>query len=388
MPSGSGKKGNVNPATVELRKQQSNRDKALARQKNGLLNWHPLPPTASMRSIPKQLQSQQNLFTKGAMKNFQFAPRGHGYYDAFVQTPETAVVSSTVGPATLVSGYSSDTIIGNAMVTGSHTLTAGGTANHTGNSTLVVFNPGSSDHTIAHVFQIAQDGPNLVVSEQKITCAQFQEFGPTITQHAHPIANLDGNYDVAHPSPARRIESIPLRGSLRMRNISAALEVGGLIRVMRYNGGLALNRDEDGGSDNPSVPVLENILQISEMIRDCDRTMTFSGHEMCKIQQSNCYPADFVRSMTFHTDTSFYEAMRTPSMCSILVLIDNYVSATTGKNNTYEFNFRVQRAARFAPGSLLHSMARSLKVDKHPADEHDKPAMEPLSQGGKTILRA
>jgi hypothetical protein len=274
------------------------------------------------------------------------------------------------------------------MVTGSYSRAAGGSTTHTGNATLIVFNPGSSDDTIAHVYDIVQNGPNAEVSETKLTCVQFQEFGPTITSTSTSAPNLDGDYPATSLDPARRIESIPLRGSLRIRNISASLEVGGLVRVLRYNGGLALNRDASGGADNPAVPVMENILQISDMIRDCDRTVTYSGHEMCKIHQSNCYPADFVRSMTFHTDTSFYEAIRAPSMCSILVLIDNYVSATTGKNNTYELNFKVQRAARFTPGSLLHSMARSLKVGKHPTEEHDKPAVEPLSQGGKTILRA
>jgi len=382
MPSGNGNKGNISNATAQARRQQSLRDKAAAQAQSSMHQ------VAKMRSIPKKLQDQEDLFTKGALKSFQFAPRGQGYYDAFVQKPESAVVSSTVGPATLVTGHSSDTIVGSAMASGDYGLAAGGMGSHTGNSVLVIFNPGASDASIARAYHMVQNGSALELLEQTISCVQFQDFGPTVTSTSTLAANMDGNSAATQLDPARRVESIPLRGSLRMRNISAALEVGGLVRVMRYNGGLALNRDENGGADNPALPHVENILRICEMIRDSPRTVTYSGHDLCSVHQSNCYPADFVRSMKFETDTSWYEAIRAPAMCSILVLIDNFVSATTNRNNTYEMNFNVHRAARFTPGSLLHSMARSLKVGNHPPGEHDKKSLEPVTQGGMTVLRA
>ena len=71
-----------------------------------------------MRSIPKGLPQKKEVMC--ALKSFQFAQRGHGYYDAFVQTPGSVIMSATTGPATVIKGHPSDTSPGSAYATTSY----------------------------------------------------------------------------------------------------------------------------------------------------------------------------------------------------------------------------------------------------------------------------
>lgn len=359
----------ANAPTMQQRLAQSQRDKAANRQRGRALQHR---QTAQMRSIPKgPPKKKAELFTQGALKSFQFAPRGHGYYDAYANRPDTATVAATTGPATIVTGHSSDTIAGYSTITGTYNTAAGHASSssapsHTGNATLVVFNPGSSDDVVAVVYKLGLATPStLYVTTQIISCAQFSEFGPTITHNSNDGQHHDGVPTVEHVdrNPSRRIESIPLRGSIRFRNITEAFSVGGVVRVLRYNGGLQINLDANNSQDDASsAPQVEQFLSVCNVIRDSTRTKVFTGHELREMHQSNSYPADFVRSMAFEKDRSIYETIQAPGYCSLLVLIDDYASSTSSVNNTYEMQFMVHRAARFGPGTILHGMAKSLPV--------------------------
>jgi hypothetical protein len=355
---------------------------------------------AALRSIPTgPPKTKQELFTSGALKSVQFAPRGHGYYDAYVQKPETATVSATTGPATTVGGYSTETIPGYATVTGTwDAIGPTGTATpntHTGNATLLEFNPGSSDFVVGRVHTLTSTDGVLGVSTKNITVTQFANFGPTSNNGSSEVSNNDGDPNSHDANPTRRIESIPLRGSLRIRNVTEALSVGGVVRTLRYNGGIALNADGAAQLDAPNFPVaVESFLSVCDMIRDAPRTKVHSGHELREMHQSNTYPADFIRSMQFHEDRSYHECVRFPGYCTLLVLIDDFAASTNLHNNTYEVNVMVQRAARFQMGSLLHGMARDLRVkpasdaDAQLQAEQNKPHLRPLGrEGAGPVLR-
>ena len=100
-----------------------------------------------VRSIPKgPAKGQAELFSSGALKSFQFAPAGQGYYDAFAQKPDSAVMSVSVGPCTCVKGHSSDVVTGSARASEQH-----------GNAKLVVFDPGSSDNVTSSIGTVTMD---------------------------------------------------------------------------------------------------------------------------------------------------------------------------------------------------------------------------------------
>jgi len=348
--------------------------------------------TANLRSIPKgPALKKADMFSRGGLKSMQFAPRGHGYYDAFVMTPDSACVSATTGPATCVSGFSSDVVPGGSNVTGSYDVASSSgvtiSTTYMGNASLVIFNPGSSDNVIARIYKVKRDSTptGVVVDVTDVTAAQFDELGPAQGNPKHVIANYDGDASTLNLDPTRRTESIPLRGSVRIRNITEALSVGGTVRALRYNGGLQLNADtasnvEDQPGINHSV---QAFVQLCSMVRDSPRTKIFNGDELRKSHQSNTYPADFVRSMSFECDTQFAEAVARPGYCNLVLLIDDFTASNTLTNNSYEITFMAQRAARFGIGTILGGMARPMKVrplsDEHAADER-RPPLVPTDQ--------
>lgn len=325
---------------------------------------------AEIRSIPRgPPQKKGAQFTQGALRTPQFAPRGHGYYDAFAQTPDSAVVSATTGPATVICGFSSDTIVGETTSTGDVTVASllGGTmvTPHTGNATLIVFNPGSCDQVVGHIYKLVPNSSGAFnVSTQDIRVSQFEDLGPTRTNATHDAQHHDGDPNTQNFDPTRRIESIPLRGSLRIRNVTEALSVGGTVRALRYNGGVNMNADSASNNvDDPSgAPSPAMFMRLAAMVRDSPRTKVYNGEELRHGHQANTYPADFVRSMSFEVDRGFQDAVARPAYCNLIILIDDFAASTNQKNNTYEVNVMVQRAARFGMGTLLGGMARNLQV--------------------------
>lgn len=356
-----GRPANSSPPSAAQRNAQSARDKSAHQAA-----LRAMRATANLQSIPRgPPQKKESLFTRGALKTPQFAPRGHGYYDAFVQKPDSVVVSATTGPATVISGYSSDTIAGSGSVTGTYTLAGGLSGTYTGNATLVVFNPGSSDNVLGKAYKVVTaSGGTVAMQVTPITASQFDELGPTRDHSTLDAAHHDADTAVDNLNPTRRVESIPLRGSLRIRNITEALSVGGTVRALRYNGGLQMNTD----ATPFGTPDVQGFLTVCSMVRDSHRTKIFNGEELRAAHQSNTYPADFVRSMAFENDTTFAETMARPSYCSLLILIDDFTASNTLTNNSYEVSVMVQRAARFGMGTLLGGMARALPV--RPTHEH------------------
>lgn len=341
-----------------------------------------------LMAVPQRPVMMRSTFPHGPRMN-PFGPSGPGYFDAFANKPSSAVVSAKTGPATIITGTSVDTIAGGPVVTAAQGTDVGAIA-YSGNAVLILFNPGSSDGNVAQAFRVTQTAtPGVAtVSTTFYSCAQFNgALGPAIPYTQWELGHLDGDPAVSDTRPSRRVENIPLRGSLRIRNVTESLSVGGVVRVLRYSGGFQLNRDSttalhgaEAMFDHHTDPAdVGTFMEACNMVRDSPRTVSFTGHELRQMHQSNSYPSDFVRSMSFQSDTSLGETIRNPSFCTVMILVDDFASSNNLVNNTYEIQMVVHRAARFGPGTLLHSMAVPLKTlpdvhHRHGSEEERKPA--------------
>lgn len=345
---------------------------------------------ALMRSIPKVIMSKEDRYHRGAPStSHTFAPRGHGYYDAFVNQPDSLCLASQVGPCTPVEGFTRVNLLGTAGVTNatytiqsSDQLTV--TAQVTDNTSLLIFNPGASDMVVAQHIRLIADGANVAsVKTDDVSVLAFADFGPVLSPDPWHTAD-DQDRAVTEGrgeprlDPAGRIESIPVRGSMRIRNITENFGIGGEVRIMRYNGGLNLDPTTQGMT-------VKDYLDICDMLRDTKRALSMDGHELKQPQQSNSYPADHVRSMTFRQDNHFTEAVMYPAYCTLIVLVDNFKASQTQVNNSYSVAMTVQRAARFKPGTLLHSKSISPPAD---AGQHSTYArLEALKPAAGTVAK-
>lgn len=312
------------------------------------------------------------------MSNLTFAPRGQGYYDAFASTPDTAIVSNSVGPVTAVTGVSRDAALGFTTQSGTYGDHDGLTTTAQTNSKIIIFNPGSSDDVVGVILEPIASSGSLHVHQKPIKCTAFQDMGPVNL----PTQGNSAEQDPAtnHPleaNPARRTESIPLRGSLRIRNVTEQLNVGGTVRFLRYNGSLnvgwkawhRVNASADppasheqgvfSAADATTIINTQAYFDLRDMVRDAERTRHMSGRELVEGVQSNTYPSDFIRSHEFRDDDGFWECVKYTKFCSLIILIDDF-TPSGGQNNSYELNVKVHRAARYAPGTLLHNLAETL----------------------------
>lgn len=404
-----------------------------------------LAANAALRSIPRMVLSKDERFKRGSPAvRSRFAQRGLGYYDAFVCQPEALVLGSQVGPCTPVEGFTRYLAAGHAgvldamydILTGipNPTNIAGLEPKVSDNSTLIVINCGSSDFTVGRVFKLTDDSTRTgyaKVDRSDIQITAFVEFGQAsaVMHNQHPsnpnyalniensldnqqgygyVNQLDGDPQ-SRSDPSGRVENIPLRLSAKIRNVTEQLAVGGEVRMLRYNGGMNLGYDVMEGpgaggvasaNTNPTYLVnhsdmgVKEYMDICDMIRDSKRSYTLGGEELTTTHQSNTYPSDHVRSMTFEDDRSFVQAVREPSFCTLLILIDTFRPSTAyggAPGNTYSIGITAQRAARFRPGTFLHSKAFAPPANQQQHGQHVRQEannlMHALPVAGMNILK-
>ena len=148
-------------------------------------NQRALARGAALRSLPRgPVQPKDVRFRGGALSNQHLAPRGQGYYDAFASMPDSAVLSSAVGPCTPIEGFARYIVSGGAGVTNlPYQVVTGSTltTNITTNAKLVVFNVGSSDSQLAASFEVVNVNGQATIHAEPIHAAAFAELGPTTT---------------------------------------------------------------------------------------------------------------------------------------------------------------------------------------------------------------
>jgi len=350
---------------------------------------------AQMKSIPRGPAAGQDTVAmyRAALRSAQFAPRGHGYYDAFNNRCEHVLLGAAVGPATCIHGVTLTTIPSTPKRTGSYEYGSGEVALNatlTTNKKLVIFNPSSSDNTLGVVISFDND-PNdsskiVAVITQLLTATQFALLGPSLKHSTIEASYIDGNALQTSTDPADRVESIPLRGSLRIKNVTESISVGGSVRVLRYNGSVRYWKDPIGdagqdivnGSSNFNTPDVATVLQLCDMIENSERTRHYSAKELLVRHQVNTHPADFIRATTFEQDVHFDECIQRTRYNTVMILIDDFTSSQGALSNTYEISAQVHRAGRFAPGTLLHAKSQELKAN--PA-AHSQAAYEESVKG-------
>jgi hypothetical protein len=245
----------------------------------------------------------------------------------------------------------------------------------TDNTTLIVLNGGSSDNVLGRIYHLQSNstGTDLVVATQEITAPQFSELGPTRlfaqamtgVHSQHPgmflAPNVDGDWTTTQGATGR-IESIPLRLSARIKNITENFSTGGEVRFLRYNGGLNVGHEETDDGVGKIVDVMDapTYLEIVNMLKNTKRSTPLGGKDLSTPHQVNTYPADNIRSASFQDDTSFLESVIQPKFCSLIILIDNFKAGSSAINNTYTLSVTCHRAARFAPGSIHYAKQRHL----------------------------
>lgn len=344
---------------------------------------------AQLKSIPRgpsEGHSNQDMF-RAVLRNSQFAPRGHGYYDAFANKCENALMGAAVGPATCIHGASLSTVPSSARVSGSYDYVVGGvtlTKTLTTNRKLVIFNPGASDSVLGiiidfvHPMMAGQSDPTTLDTtkivcriSEIITAPQFGDLGPALQHKMTTQDHFDGNSSVVSLDPGDRVESIPLRGSIRIKNVTESVAVGGSVRVLRYNGSVRYwkdppnsnHKDAESGTSNFCTPDVQMVLQLCDMIESSERTRHYNGKELTTSHQINTHPADFIRATTFEEDKHFDEAIYNTRYNTVLVLIDDFASSNNSMSNTYELSCQVHRAGRFSPGTILHAKGQDLMGD-------------------------
>lgn len=378
--------------TAAQRAAQSARDRQLHAQATAASqgNRRAMPKARARNQQPssgRQVQGPRNLGLN------QFAPRGLGYYDAFANAPSDAIVSTSIGPSTQVTGMSVDTVPGQTALTGNITTWTGTTnatslvQSVTSSRTLILFNPGASDSAVAHIMCLklgtGTQAGELVVDVKEVHCSQFTDFGPAQSNSSSAswlgLAHADGNSTTVDGRVTRRIANLPLRGSVRIRNVTEAYNVGGTVRFMRLNAGVILagdpaNSTEDAPHRSGLPPSPAMFLAFCEMVKDSPKTRTMTGHDLREGHQMNTYPVDFMKAMSFEQDTTFGEALMRPAFSTAAILIDDFTpSGTSGsKNNSYEISCAVHRAARFDPSSILGGLMKTLMVS---SDHAAKAAM-------------
>lgn len=268
------------------------------------------------------------------------APRGFGYYDAFAMDAVSAATHMSIGPATPITGTTITTgiISGKTGKLTTSALEAG--------SQLLIVMPGTGP-TQARLYQCS----SLIDND---TCFSSGFESPQL------IADAPDN-------------AIPIRCSIRARNWTQGVGVGGIIRCLRMTTGVGLN-----GNYTSNV----GLADLMESIRTHARTRTYSGEEFTEGMQKNCSVVDQSKA-TWFTDwgqsytnellpwavalgwdptgasSTFTKQLHDPAYTPIAFLIEPFVAAVNSEKigNSYEFVIRSQFLAHYAQGTMLANLA-------------------------------
>ena len=276
------------------------------------------------------------------------APRGFGYYDAFQHDPFSVATHMSIGPATPIVGT---TVVSENLVTkkpGALTGTGPG-AGLEGGAILLIVMPATGD-TQANAYECS----STLVATDVIN----------VTPYRSPQLQAD------QPDNA-----IPTRCSMRMRNWTQHVGVGGIVRVLRMTTGVALNGNYTTNGE---------LAQLMEGIRTHTRTRTYGGDELLDTHQKNCTVVDQSKATWFNDWESltpnsslpwtdlvgwdqtgfagpFTKQLHDPAYTPIAILFEPFVAAVSGGTvgNKYEVSVRSQFLAHYAQGSMLANMAIS-----------------------------
>jgi hypothetical protein len=268
------------------------------------------------------------------------APRGFGYYDAFAHDPYSVATHMSVGPATPIVG---STVCQTNLSTKASS-TVSGTVLEAGFRMLIV-QPACGENQ-AVMYEVSSTVGTDLITHTPFPCSQLTSDPPT--------------------------SAIPTRCSLRIRNWTQDIALGGTVRVLRATTGLAIN---------VSATTNEELVDLADKIRNHSRTRTYSGRELSAPMQKNCTVVDQGRATTFVPwgviasgsqlpwalmegwgsvpIPPFTSALHDPAFTPIVVLFEPFQARVDGGDigNSYEVVVRSQFLGHYIQGSMLANMA-------------------------------
>jgi len=261
--------------------------------------------------------------------------RGHGYYDAFRNTPSNVAFPASMGEATPLRGITRFTTPNT-----SHNLSNGPLL-------LVVYNDVAGKY-VAATFNIADKVNTDNPSYERFQASQFES------------APIDTPF-------------IPTRQSIRITNVSNVVDRGGVVRVLRTNNLDSkfkwYTNDSYTDTNFPQRLTVAHVKEVMEEIRDSPKSRSFGAEDLSRQKQWNCYITDLAASTNFIDrqispfnwqasvpagSAGFAkEAAASPPMSTFLFLIEPHGV----ESNAFEVSISSHRLYRFPYGSLLASFA-------------------------------
>lgn len=312
------------------------------------------------------------------------APRGFGYYDAFTNHPSSAMTYMSIGPATPIDAVTVGGNINTAfgLPIGSTDQVAIQTPPDPKHAQLIIINP-APDRTQAVRFWVNYDAT-----------ASPPAFSSTVSKESYNASALPKNYNSEDPPNQPDLKDmIPTRCSVRIRNASAGMQLGGTVRILRMTTGFSLVGDVT--SSKEYWKLLEGIREHSRTVRYDGRAFTDGG------LQKNCVVCDQSKALHFqdYALQRFYDkdlfpflpsppsgvayevynwmlSHAEPAFTPIAILIEPFAAAsavTSGAywaGNTYDFNVKSQFLAHYYQGTMLANMAANPRNDQRLLNDH------------------
>lgn len=159
-------------------------------------------------------------------------------------------------------------------------------------------------------------------------------------------AGFDPHYgaEPSAPSASRPDHAMCAKFSVRIRNISKAIDVGGVVRVLNMSAGTSGN--------SAKIPELINLIHYVEAH---PRTVTFGASELRSTHQFDTHPVDQNRYHSFQKPSEdilgWDAALENPAMSTIVMVIPVFA------NNQYEVTANGHYYARYDVSGPLANMA-------------------------------
>lgn len=322
------------------------------------------------------------------------APRGFGYYDAFAHDAGNVGTAMSIGPSTPITAT---TLCQGVGVTsqGSGEMSGGAVDGLESGALLVIVYP-ACESKQAVSWRVSSNDPAN---------------SPLTTQYKSP--QLEANPPMS---------AIPTRCSFRIKNTTANIGVGGVVRFLRLTTGVTLDTRSAVTSSGQTMSTNADVVDLMEHVRTHARTRSYCGHELVDSMQKNATVVDQSKATSFldfdlvayteqyawtelagwpqtsknevgtygnWTVDMFTEGIHTPSFTPMAILIEPFLAGgvssagTTTVGNTYEIMIRSQFLGHFPQGTMLANMARTVPANPNEMNKH----RDAEESSGSTLMK-
>lgn len=293
--------------------------------------------------VPRRAVVNQPASTNGAVIIRTANPRVAGvpathHFNAFgTQIPQALAFS--VGPATMISGAKRFSL----PLVSAQTI----------KSTLLIFQPGAGIEQ-AVVATENPDGSWILGAVETIDSTGIK-LGPA-----------------SETNPANIMCS---RGSIRIRNLTAAGKVAGAVHILRSSTGLPNLLQSSSTS---------KAAGIKNLILENSRTVTMSGSQLTLSHQWDCIPVSQDRYHAFAPPGNYSFSVVDPGISSVCVLLEH----VDGESQQYEFSMAASYYGRYNVIGPLANSAITPPTVGLPIINKLRDAAESVGSMGKPVMQA